>query len=135
MPPPTSASITAAQQIQQAARELAHRTRSTNDPREISPILESVSAATAALSQCLQQLAAIHDDDSRHPGWTLDDSRTSRAAAYRASWELHRAAEMICHVTTALDVAHECEATLRYRREVLSPDLAPSHAADHHLGL
>lgn len=134
LPTHTSPTI-AAERIQQAARELAHRTRTIDNPREIYPILESLSSATAALGQCLQQLAAIHDDASLHPGWTVEDSRINRAATYRASWELHRAAEVICHVTTALDVAHESEATLRYHRDVVAADLTSSQSVDRGLGL
>ena len=52
------------------------------------------------------------------------DPHAGRAASYRESWELHRAAEMIHQVAECVDRAHEIEATIAY--DIADyPSLAP----------
>lgn len=124
-----------ADEAQQAMRGLAHATRSIHDPNHIYSTLGSLSRAAASMSQSLHQLASFHDGASRRTGWAPQDSAGARSAAYRVSWELHRAAEMLRQVGETIDHAHEAEAILAYRREF--PDQSRSNAqiADHRIGL
>jgi hypothetical protein len=103
-----------AAEAQQALRGLAHATRSIEHPRQIYEILGSLSAATASLAQSLNQTASFHDTPARETAWTGGESRVGRAAAFQVSWELHRAGEVLKHVTEAIDHAHEAEATICY---------------------
>ena len=117
-----------ADEAQQALRGLAHATRSISDPQDIYPTLGSLSRAAASMSQSLHQLASFHDGPARKTGWAPEDSAGARSAAYRVSWELHRAGEMLRQVAETIDHAHEAEAILAFHREFpentrsLSPD-------------
>ncbi|HET6867713.1 MAG TPA: hypothetical protein VFH80_17475 [Solirubrobacteraceae bacterium] len=126
---------TDADEAQQALRGLAHATRSFKDPNEIYPTLGSLSLAAASMSQSLHQLAGFHDGPGRKSEWTTEDSPGARSAAYRVSWELHRAGEILRQVAETIDHAHEAEAILVYHRELPTPSLATHHTADHGLGL
>ena len=60
------------------------------------------------------------------------DPHAGRAASYRESWELHRAAEMIHQVAECVDRAHEIEATIAYDIHdypTLAPVQRPSRRA------
>jgi hypothetical protein len=104
-----------ADQAREAACGLAHATRSVQDPTAIYPVLGSVSAALASLTQTLHQLGDVHDGPAIRSAWINRDSRADSASSYRVSWELHRAAEIIHQVAAAVDRAHEIEATIAYQ--------------------
>ena len=103
-----------ADELREAVRSLAHATRSIEDPTSIYPVLGSISSALASLSQSLHQLGQFHDGPTRKQAWMNGDAHAGRAASYRESWELHRAAEMIHQVAECVDRAHEIEATIAY---------------------
>ena len=103
-----------ADELREAVRGLAHATRSIDDPTAIYPVLGSISSALASLSQSLHQLGDFHDGPARKQAWMNGDPHAGRAASYRVSWELHRAAEMIHQVAECVDRAHEIEATIAY---------------------
>lgn len=124
-----------ADEAQQAMRGLAHATRSIHDPNDIYSTLGSLSRAAASMSQSLHQLASFHDGASRGTGWAPEDSAGARSAAYRVSWELHRAAEMLRQVGETIDHAHEAEAILAYHREFPDPSRPNAQIADHRIGL
>ena len=124
-----------ADEAQQALRGLAHATRSIEDPQQLYPTLGSLSAAAASMSQSLHQLASFHDGPTRRTGWTPGHSAGARAASYRVSWELHRAGEILRHVSEAISHAQEAEATLVYHRELPQPGRATGRAAVHGLDL
>jgi hypothetical protein len=124
-----------ADEAQQALRGLAHATRSINDPHDIYPILGSLSRAAASMSQSLHQLASFHDGPSRKTGWAPEDSAGARSTAYRVSWELHRAGEMLRQVAETIDHAHEAEAILAYHREFPEQSRSSASIADHRIGL
>ena len=84
------------------------------DPTSIYPVLGSISSALASLSQSLHQLGDFHDGPTRKQAWMNGDPNAGRAASYKVSWELHRAAEMIHQVAECVDRAHEIEATIAY---------------------
>lgn len=115
-----------ADEVQTALRALAHATRSIDDPRQIYSVLGSLTSATASLSQSLHQLAAFHDGRHRGADWVAADSPKARSAAYRVSWDLHRAGEMLRQVGDVIGNAHEAEAMLAYHRAFPEPPLAPS---------
>ena len=96
-----------ADQLREAVRGLAHATRSIEDPTSIYPVLGSISSALASLSQSLHQLGQFHDGPSRRQTWMSSDPHAGRAASYRESWELHRAAEMIDQVLALAQYAGE----------------------------
>lgn len=98
-----------------ALRGLAHATRRVDDPRQIYAILGDLSVAAAALGQALHQLASEHDSRPRNAAWVPEKSRTTRAAAYHVSWDLHRAGEMLKNVSATIDDAHEAEGTIVYQ--------------------
>lgn len=123
-----------ADEVQTALRALAHATRSIDDPREIYSVLGSLTSAVASLSQSLHQLAAFHDGRHRGAKWVPTDSRKARSAAYRVSWDLHRAGEIVRQVGDVIANAHEAEAMLAYHRELPESPLLPS-TADHRLSL
>lgn len=100
--------------LREAVRSLTHATRSIEDPTSIYSVLGSISSALASLSQSLHQLGAFHDGPTRKQAWIKGDPHAGRAASYRESWELHRAAEMIHQVAECVDRAHEIEATIAY---------------------
>jgi hypothetical protein len=123
-----------ADEVQTALRALAHATRSIDDPRDIYSVLGSLTSAVASLSQSLHQLAAFHDGRRRGAEWVPTDSPKARSAAYRVSWDLHRAGEMVRQVGDVIADAHEAEAMLAYHREY--PESPLSHStADHGLSL
>jgi hypothetical protein len=125
-----------ADEVQQALRGLAHATRSIDDPRQIYPLLGSLTSAVASLSQALHQIASIHDGPARKTAWMSGDSRTGRAAAYQVSWELHRSGEMLRHVAESIGHAHEAEATIAYdHRDFPGSTDAPRPSANHGLRL
>ena len=123
-----------ADEVQTALRALAHATRSIDDPRQIYSVLGSLTAAVASLSQSLHQLAAFHDGRHREAEWVPAESPETRSAAYRVSWDLHRAGEMVRQVGDVIGNAHEAEAMLAYHREFSVPPLSGS-CSDHELSL
>jgi hypothetical protein len=124
-----------ADEVQTALRALAHATRYIDDPRQIHSVLGSLTSAVASLSQSLHQLAAVHDDRPQRRGWMPEPSPRGRSAAYRVSWDLHRAGEMLRQVGETIANAHEAEAMLVYHREFPEPAAAPSRTTDHGLSL
>ncbi|MDI6910463.1 hypothetical protein [Nocardioides sp.] len=124
-----------ADEAQQALRGLAHATRSIHDPTDIYSTLGSLSRAAASMSQSLHQLASFHDGPSRKTGWAPEDSAGARSAAYRVSWELHRAAEMLRQVGETIDHAHEAEAILAYHREFPDQFQSTAPVAENRIGL
>ena len=115
-----------ADELREAVRGLAHATRSIEDPTSIYSVLGYISSALASLSQSLHQLGDFHDGPSRKPAWMNGDPNAGRAAWYKVSWELHRAAEMVHQVAECVDRAHEVEATIAY--DIADyPSLAPVH--------
>lgn len=116
---PTFTNPTAdADEAREAVRGLAHATRAIDDPSAIYSVLGAISASLASMSQSLHQLGAFHDGPHRQEAWL---SGESRAASYQASWELHRAAEMIHQVAGCVDRAREIEATITYDGPALAP--------------
>ena len=123
-----------AEEVQTALRALAHATRSIDDPRQIYSVLGSLAPAVASLSQSLHQLAAFHDGRHQVAEWAPADSPKARSAAYRVSWDLHRAGEMLRQVGGVIGNAHEAEAVLAYHREFPEPPLS-RYSPDHGLSL
>lgn len=123
-----------ADEVQAALRALAHATRSIDDPRDIYSVLGSLTLALGSLSQTLHQLAAFHDGSNSKARWATEDNPKARSAAYRVSWDLHRAGEMVRQVGEVIENAHEAEAILRYHREFPIPPASHS-AASHGLSL
>ena len=128
--------VLAADETQQASRALAHATRGLRDPREIYSILGSLSAAAASLSQTLHQVASAHDGPPQPGDWVPAKAPRERAAAYQVSWELHRAGEIMRQVASAINHAHEVEATIAYTHGP-THDLAhvPINQLENGLGL
>lgn len=113
-----------ADELREAVRGLAHATRSIEDPTSIYPVLGAFSSSLASLSQSLHQLGEFHDGPTRKQAWMNGDLTAGRAASYKVSWELHRAAEMIHQVAECVGRAHEIEATIAY--DIADyPSLAP----------
>lgn len=123
-----------ADEVQTVLRGLAHATRSIDDPRDIYSVLGSLTSAVASLSQSLHQIAAFHDARQRQTEWVPADSPKARSAAYRVSWDLHRAGEMVRQVGEVIANAHEAEAMLAYHREFPDPPLSRS-SVGHGLSL
>jgi hypothetical protein len=123
-----------ADELREVVRRLAHATRLIEDPTSIYPVLGSISSALASLSQSLHQLGAFHDGPTRRQAWINGDPQAGRAASYRESWELHRAAEMIHQVAESVDHAHEIEATIAYDIDD-HPSLAPPQWSSHQPGI
>ena len=96
-----------ADEVQTALRALAHATRAINDPRDIYSVLGSLTSALGSLSQSLHQLAGFHDGATTKAKWATEDSPKARSAAYRVSWDLHRAGEMVRQVGEVVENAHE----------------------------
>lgn len=124
-----------ADEVQAALRALAHATRSIDDPRQIYSVLGSLTSAVASLSQSLHQLASVHDSRTQLRGWVPESSPRGRSAAYRVSWDLHRAGEMLRQVGETIANAHEAEAMLVYHREFPEPAAAQRRATHHGLSL
>lgn len=124
-----------ADEVQSALRALAHATRSIDDPRQIYSVLGSLTSAVASLSQSLHQLASVHDDGRQRRAWVPESSPRGRSAAYRVSWDLHRAGEMLRQVGETIANAHEAEAMLVYHREFPEPATAPGRVTDPGLSL
>ena len=119
-----------------ALRALAHATRSLDDPREIYPVLGSLTSAAAALSQSLHQLATFHDAPAKEAAWVASDTNAARAARYAVSWDLHRAAEILRHVGESIDHAHSAESALTYRRRDFPAFAdAPTRSTGHGVSL
>jgi len=112
-----------ADEAYQAMRALAHQTAAIDDPRQIYPMLGSLSAAVAALGQTLHQIARFHDTDEHHRVPRTDARRSEVGARHEVSWELHRAGEIMNHVAACIDRAHEVEGTIVH--EPPTPAAAP----------
>ena len=123
-----------ADELREAVRGLAHATRTIDDPTAIYAVLGSISSALASLSQSLHQLGEFHDGPTRMQAWISGVASAGRAASYRESWELHRAAEMIHQVAECVDRAHEIEATIAYDIGD-HPSFAPVHRSTHQPGM
>ena len=123
-----------ADELREAVRGLAHATRSIEDPTSLYAVLGSISSALASLSQPLHQLGQFHDGPTRKQAWMNGDANAGRAASYRESWELHRAAEMIHQVAECVDRAHEIEATIAYSIDDY-PSLAPVQRSSRQPGM
>ena len=123
-----------ADELPEAVRGLAHATRTIGDPTSIYAVLGSISSALGSLSQSLHQLGEFHDGPTRKQAWMNGDANAGRAASYRESWQLHRAAEMIHQVAECVDRAHEIEATIAYDRRDY-PAFAPVQRSTHQPGL
>jgi hypothetical protein len=106
--------VAGADELREAVRGLAHATRAIEDPTSVYPVLGAVSSALASLSQSLHQLGDFHDGPTRKQAWMNGNPHAGRAASYKVSWELHRAAEMVHQVAEGVDRAHEIEATIAY---------------------
>lgn len=85
-----------------ALRALAHATHAVDDPPVLYDVLGSLSGSAAAFEQSLQQLAAFHDAPGRTGARVGGDARSGRVGSFQISWELHRAAEILRHVTRAV---------------------------------
>lgn len=103
-----------AEEAAQALRGLAHATRRIDDPSEIYAILGALSQAVAPLSQSVHQIGSFHDRRIRAATRTLGNPRQA-GMTYRASWDLHKAAEMLTAAGKAIGHAHEAEATMVYQ--------------------
>lgn len=124
-----------ANELREAVRGLAHTTRSIEDPTSVYPVLGSISSALASLTQSLHQLGDFHDGPATKTAWMNGDPHDGRAASYRVSWELHRAAEMVRQVAETIDRAHEIEATIAYDVRDFPLARVPSQARDRGLSL
>src|SRR3546814_17912 len=102
-----------ASEAEQALRGLAHATRRIDDPTQIYGVLGSLSRVTASLSQALHQLGSYHDNHGARAEATIVDPKHT-GAAYRVSWDLHRAGEMLASIQKSIDSAHQSEATIVY---------------------
>lgn len=123
-----------ADEARTALRALAHATRSIDDPRDIYSVLGSLTMALGSLSRSLHQLAGFHDGSNSKAKWATEDNPKDRSAAYRVSWDLHRAGEMVRQVGEVIENAHQAEAILRYHREVPTPPASHS-TTSHRLSL
>jgi hypothetical protein len=103
-----------ADEVREAVRGLACATRVIDDPTDVYAILGAITSALASMAQSLHQLGDFHDGPASKQMWTNGDHHEGRAASYRVSWELHRAAEMLHQVTKGIERAHEIEATIAY---------------------
>lgn len=125
-----------ADEAQTALRALAHATRSIDDPRQIYPVLGSLTSAVASLSQSVHQLASFHDGTAEKGVLVAGDSRAGRAATYQVSWELHRAAEMLHQVSETIERAHNAESEITYTRPDFCAVADPApRTGDHGLSL
>ena len=102
-----------ASEAEQALRGLANATRRIDDPTQIYGVLGSLSRVTASLSQALHQLGSYHDNHGARAEATIVDPKQT-GAAYRVSWDLHRAGEMLASIQKSIDSAHQSEATIVY---------------------
>lgn len=119
-----------ADELRETVRGLAHATRAIDDPTAVYPVLGALSSALASLSQSLHQLGDFHDGPTRKQAWLNGDPNAGRAASYKVSWELHRAAEMVHQVAECVDRAHEIEATIAYDIRDY-PSFAPVQRSTH----
>ncbi|HXH78385.1 hypothetical protein [Nocardioides sp.] len=103
-----------AEELREAARGLAHTTRSVNDPTAVYPVLGALSSSLASMSQSLHQLGDLGDQPAERGVSVGGDAHAGRAASYRVAWELHRAAEMLHQVAECVDRAHEIESSITY---------------------
>lgn len=114
-------------EVREALRGLTHATRNIEDPTAVYSVITSLGAALTSIAQVLHQLGAIHDRMASTDGPT-PIGQSGRAAEYRTSSELHRAAEMASQVAATVDRAHQLEAAITY--DVYLP-LQPMSVAPH----
>lgn len=103
-----------ADEAQESVRALAHATRRFTDPSDVYSVLGSLSQLMGSLTQVLHQLGAVHDRSTHRLACVEGDPRQGRAVSYQVAWELHRAAEMAHQIGTAVDRAHQGEASIAY---------------------
>ena len=77
--------IADADELREAARGLAHATRSLTDPTEIYPQLGALSSSLASMAQSLHQLGDFHDRQATKTALVKNDAYHGRAASYRVS--------------------------------------------------
>lgn len=124
-----------ADELRDAVRGLAHASRTLEDPTSIYSVLGSISSALASLTQSLHQLGDAHDGPASKAASVTGDSQAGRAASYRVSWELHRAAEMVHQVAVCVDRAHEIEATIGYDSTAQPAATLPRRGLSHDSGV
>jgi hypothetical protein len=122
-----------AAEVRRCVRGLAHATRGMQDPTTIHGVIGSLSTSLASMAQVLHQLGATHDRLSASASQG-SIGREGRATAYQASWELHRAAEMVSQVATAVDRVHQLEAAITYAVQLPTAP-APAAGRAHSLSL
>ena len=116
----------------EALRGLAHATRSIDDPRQIYPVLGSLSSAAASLGQSLHQIASCREGQATRGV----SGSPERATAYQVSWELHRSAEILRQVAESIDHAREAESAITHaHRDIPGVADSPRGVADHKVGL
>lgn len=103
-----------ADEAREALRSLAHSTRDLDDPTAIYSILGQLTNGLGSLAQSLHQIGNFHEGPARNRAWIGGNVRDGRAASYQVAWDLHRAAEMLHQVRSAIDHALEIEATITY---------------------
>ena len=126
-----------ANELRDAAQGLAHTTHRIDDPTCVYPVLCSLRSALESLSLSLHRLGELHDGPAPHGTGVDDDAAARRAASYQASWEMHRAGEMIHQVAECVDRAHELGARVAYDLADHLPDRArrtPASSSSHTLG-
>jgi hypothetical protein len=94
---------THADEARAALRLLAHATRDVADPTEVYPVLGELSNGLELLARSLHQIGDFHEEPARKRAWVTGDPGTGRAASYKVTWELHRAAEMVHQVATGIE--------------------------------
>lgn len=84
-------------------QSLSHQAATMSVEQELTGLIPTLRADAVAL----HQMAATADIDTTHAHLCSSPSTPeTRAAAFRAIWELHRAAEMLTQITDGLDRAH-----------------------------
>ncbi|GAA1681186.1 hypothetical protein GCM10010977_32280 [Citricoccus zhacaiensis] len=104
-----------AAELEQAARVLAHSTRTVPVPSDSYRLLGELNATTDHLSQVCQQLATWHDgvaDGTHYEG--EDDRGDGATGTVTAAEQLRQAASALADATQAIMAAHSANGVVRW---------------------
>lgn len=116
-----------AEEMRQAARGLAHATRSINNPDDLYDVFGSVTYTFAALAQALNQIAAWHHTHADQAAHDNGDRAAGRADALEVTHRLRAATERLDGVIDEVMAAHSINGCIAWHPQ---PTPATAHARD-----
>lgn len=104
-----------ADEVEAAARQLAHSTRSVPSPPDSYVLLGALGATTMSLAQVVQQLARWHDNAVEGVEHLGEDENGDGSGTATAAKELRQAAEALVVAADHIAAAHSANGVVRWK--------------------